>query len=67
MCRYDGIEVIVVFVGWIWESRFDDGAGYGNGVIFLEVQFAGDGGGDGWRDIEPFICLVNLAINGDCV
>src|SRR5277367_1316200 len=24
MCRYNGEECVVVFVGWVWESRFDD-------------------------------------------
>ena len=40
MCRDDGEEGIVVFVGWGWEAGFDDGAGYGDGVVFLDVELA---------------------------
>lgn len=53
ICSYYGGEGVVVFVGGRGEARFDYGAGEGDGVIGLDVQTAGDGGGYVGGEIVP--------------
>jgi hypothetical protein len=58
----DGGEGVVVFVGWGWEAGFDDRAGYGDRVVFLEVETAGDGRGYGWGEVVPGVCGVGSEV-----
>jgi hypothetical protein len=50
---YDGEERVVVFVGWGGEAGFDYGASYRYWVVRLDVETAGDGGGDSRGEIVP--------------
>ena len=54
----DGEESVVVLVGRGWETGFDDGASYGDGVIFLDVKLACNRRGDCGRNVVPVIWLV---------
>lgn len=53
MRGHDGEECVVVFVGWGGEAGFDNCASYGDGVVGLDVETAGDGGIDGGGEVVP--------------
>jgi hypothetical protein len=61
----DGEECVVVFVGWGGETGFDDCASDGDGVVFLCVEAAGDGGGYGGGEVVPIVCGVGFPIDVD--
>lgn len=42
MCSDDGVEGVVVFVGWRRENGLYDLAGYVDGVVLLQVQASWD-------------------------
>ena len=54
----DGVEVIVMGVGWCWEVGFDYLAGDGHRMGVLEVEFAGEIGQYCRGDVGPVICGV---------
>lgn len=41
--RDDGVEVVVVLVGWAWEYTFDNLPRDGDGVVLLEVKLSRSG------------------------
>jgi hypothetical protein len=61
----DGVEGVVVFVGWGRENGLDDLAGDGDGVVFLKVEFAGGEREDGGGDVVPRVGGVGLAVDLD--
>lgn len=65
MDRYDRVKGIVVLEGWTREDTLNDLSGYGDWVIFLEVQFAGGGGDHVGGYVEPVVSSIGFAVNVD--
>ena len=53
----------MVFIGRWRELGFDDGAGDGDWVVFLDVQASGDGGCYGRREVMPRVRRIGLSVD----